>query len=391
MDPSFQGRLQRIEVPDLLTFVHLGSRSGLLELERSPQSSKIFFRSGNPVVASSNKDGLRLGDLLLRMGRVSQKDMDRCLARHRAGGHRLGHVLVSEGLLTEDDLSAFLKVQVSEVIFDTFTWGGGSFSFYDDVTPPPEAVTLEMDIQNLLMEGVRRMDERGRLAEIFPDLDVAVESLVNPDRLKGSVNFTPEEWKVFFLVDGHRTVREICQLTGNPDELATLEVLGRLLGANLLGTVATPPPMPAVDQGTLKYVMDRSKPEPAASAEFGSGIQRAPDDARVIVSREAVQYAAGPRPLPARLVLQQGGRTVSFPLSRDTYTLGRSPKNDIVIVDPKVSTFHARVDRASEGFVLVDLKSTNGTFLNGQRTTSGRLRNGDQIQFGAAKLDYVED
>ncbi len=43
-----------------------------------------------------------------------------------------------------------------------------------------------MDLQNLIMEGVRRIDERGRLAEFFPDLNMIVESVANPERVKAT-------------------------------------------------------------------------------------------------------------------------------------------------------------------------------------------------------------
>jgi pSer/pThr/pTyr-binding forkhead associated (FHA) protein len=93
----------------------------------------------------------------------------------------------------------------------------------------------------------------------------------------------------------------------------------------------------------------------------------------------------------SRLVLAEGGRETSFPLSRDTCTLGRHKNNDIVITDPKVSSFHARIDRTPDGFVLVDLKSRNGSFVNGHRIETALLRTGDEVRMGAAKLAYKVD
>jgi len=81
-------------------------------------------------------------------------------------------------------------VQVSEVIFETFEWREGVFTFWDKVPHPTTAVMLEMDLQNLLMEGVRRSDERERLNEVFPDLERVVESvardLVEYETLEGA-------------------------------------------------------------------------------------------------------------------------------------------------------------------------------------------------------------
>lgn len=393
MQASFEGLIGRVEIPDLFTFIHLGRRTGVTELTRSDQSTRVYFQKGDPVFAISDKEGLRLGDLLLRTGKLSKKDRDRCVSRQRAGGPHLGQVLVSEGVMTEAELSSCLKVQVSEVIFDTFEWAQGTFAFYDDVSPPPDAVTLQMDIQNLLMEGVRRIDERGRLAEVFPDLDALVEVLGNRESLRESLTLTPDEWKILFLIDGRRTLREVSELAGNPDELASLEVLSRLLSGNLIGFASSRPASPnasalAQTEGTIA----RPRRGSARSAVQAKAPAEARDrsDAKVVVSRDAVLYSSQTMALFARLTLQRGGKSTSFPLTLETQTLGRSVKNDVVIDDPVVSMFHARVDRTREGFNIVDLKSTNGTFVNGQRVSAALLKPRDEIQFGAVKLLYSE-
>jgi pSer/pThr/pTyr-binding forkhead associated (FHA) protein len=94
----------------------------------------------------------------------------------------------------------------------------------------------------------------------------------------------------------------------------------------------------------------------------------------------------------SRLVLIEKDRPeASFPLAKDTSTLGRHRNNDIVISDPKVSSFHARVDRTAEGHVLVDLKSRNGSHINGKRVENQLLANGDEIRVGTARLTYRVD
>lgn len=401
MQASFEGQLQRVETPDLLTFVNLGRRTGLLEMERPNQSTRIFFLKGDPVFANSTREGLRLGDVLRRVGKVSPRDLERCAARQRGVGDRIGQALVAEGLLTEEELRSFLKIQVSEVIFDTFTWGEGKFGFYDDVTHPPNATTIDMNLQNLLMEGVRRLDERDRLAEAFPDHDVLVESLANPEWVKDKMSLTPEEWSVFFLVDGRRSLEEICLLAGNPDELATLEILNRLRGVKLIGIVAPQPRTEgAIDVGAATSFGTHEhtrEPEKQPVSEMVSATPEPPArpvrtaDSASIVSPMAIQYAADRAPL-ARLVLEGTTPPVSYPLQRDTYTLGRGPKNDIVLNDPNVSTFHARIERGGGGFTLIDLRSTNGTGVNLERLKGPvLLRPNDVLNLGPVQLRYVEE
>ena len=91
-----------------------------------------------------------------------------CCSKRRLDRRRLGQVLLAERKLSEAELASVLKVQVSEVIFDTFAWKEGGFAFWDQVPPPPNVVHLEMDLQSLLMEGVRRLDMRSTTGRGVP-------------------------------------------------------------------------------------------------------------------------------------------------------------------------------------------------------------------------------
>jgi pSer/pThr/pTyr-binding forkhead associated (FHA) protein len=73
---------------------------------------------------------------------------------------------------------------------------------------------------------------------------------------------------------------------------------------------------------------------------------------------------------------------VEFLLEKTSITLGRATINEIVLHDTKVSRHHARIERGETGFTLMDLGSTNGTFLNGRRATSSVLTPGDVLQLG---------
>ena len=401
MENILEGSLERFEVPDLLTFLDLGRRTGVLVLERPQQETKLFLRGGKPVFATSTREDLRLGSTLVRLGKVKAEDLDRVLQRQSGG--RVGQLLLSSKLLSEDELASYLKVQVSEVIFDTFGWRAGTFVFFDRVPPPATAVTLEMNLQNLVMEGVRRLDERARLADVFPDLNMVIEALANPERVKQSVNLTKEEWQVFFLVDGRRSLTEICRLAGNPDELATLQILHNLVQAKFVAVVGPLPEPPAADFATRRPVAlepggtqhsGSGPPAEKVSVEFSPPAlqRRLEDDTKEVVNPRAIQYlSAASKVVVSRLTLLAASGETSFPLNRDSHTLGRHRNNDIVITDPKVSSFHARIDRTGEGFTITDLKSRNGIFINGRRVETARLKGGEEIRVGTARLVYKID
>lgn len=83
---------------------------------------------------------------------------------------------------------------------------------------------------------------------------------------------------------------------------------------------------------------------------------------------------------------ERAGEVIS--LGRERFTLGRRPGNDIVVNDEKASGQHAEVVREGEGYVLRDLQSRNGTFLDGRKVTEVSLSPGDTFLVGLTKLRF---
>lgn len=85
-----------------------------------------------------------------------------------------------------------------------------------------------------------------------------------------------------------------------------------------------------------------------------------------------------------RLIMRRGPQpNQQFDLTRDTITIGRDITNDIVINDPEVSRHHSRLTRTMTGYMLEDLRSTNGSFVNRQRITGPvQLNSGDILGLG---------
>ena len=76
----------------------------------------------------------------------------------------------------------------------------------------------------------------------------------------------------------------------------------------------------------------------------------------------------------------------SFPITDQPLTLGRGAINDVVLADPAASRVHAELRLKSGGVVLKDLGSGNGTFVNGERVKTRRLRPGDEVRIGVQVL-----
>lgn len=92
----------------------------------------------------------------------------------------------------------------------------------------------------------------------------------------------------------------------------------------------------------------------------------------------------------ARIILEHKGHVLKdFPLHKGSLTIGRRNDNTIVLGDPQVSAYHARIDRRGSEYILTDLQSTNGTLVNNHRTFSHRLQHGDRISVSKHSLLFI--
>ncbi len=97
-------------------------------------------------------------------------------------------------------------------------------------------------------------------------------------------------------------------------------------------------------------------------------------------------------PQPAKLLVKLLGKgSQHIELTLETLTIGRKADNTLVIEDPAVSGHHARIVKVQAVFFLEDLKSTNGTTLNGRPITRHQLRDADVITIGQHRLVFQEN
>jgi len=92
----------------------------------------------------------------------------------------------------------------------------------------------------------------------------------------------------------------------------------------------------------------------------------------------------------ALFVVKRGAKAGSrFVVDSQTVTLGRHPESDIFLDDVTVSRRHAEVRHEDDDYVVLDVGSLNGTYLNRERIERGRLTGGDELQVGKFKLVFL--
>ena len=104
---------------------------------------------------------------------------------------------------------------------------------------------------------------------------------------------------------------------------------------------------------------------------------------------DVFQPAEELEPGQALLVVKRGANAGStFLIDKDVTTAGRHPESDIFLDDVTVSRRHAEVRRDGERFLVLDLGSLNGTYVNRERVDETELASGDELQIGKFKLVF---
>ncbi len=386
-----QGNISAFRLPEVLTFLSTTRKSGTLTLGSNGREAYLFFDDGSLVYAGSNQEQFRLGSILLRRKRITDDQREHLDSLMFREGGRFGHFAVQEGILTEAQLRDFLKVQVSEIVYDCFVWDGGTFSFAQEGPRLPQhAVTISIDLGNLIMEGARRIEEWEQCLKLLPDRTVVFRVVATPRDEK--ITLTADEWRILFLINGQRTLEDLCHDSDDDPFQVYRVVYG--LHANKLIEVA-----PRSDDHDDTNIPTKPVPALVEDATFRQGnpafsgdstIRDADDDTSLLVSSDAkLSYADVIRPTIAQLTIENTdlrGRVI--PLVEPEYLIGRHRDNTLQLSDPGVSGFHARLYLGPEGYVVEDLKSRNGVWVNGSRVFHATLQSGDRLHIGQTDLTF---
>jgi len=90
-------------------------------------------------------------------------------------------------------------------------------------------------------------------------------------------------------------------------------------------------------------------------------------------------------------ILTGDGKEFIYELEKDDLSIGRSKDRDIILPDHTISRKHARMSKTPDGYLLEDLGSHNGTFVNASRITTHILRHNDQVKIGASMLTFLDE
>lgn len=167
------GQLGEFSVTDLLSLLNLFRKTGILRLQLTGGEKSIYFQQGEVVFAASTFPEEGLGEVLFSLGKVDRDTLEK--ARQFATARTtVGKILVEKKAVSPKDLWAASRSQVEDIVYNLFACQEGSFSFLSKPLDEEQIIRLSMGTQNLIMEGLRRVDEQGLFMRAIGSLDQRV-------------------------------------------------------------------------------------------------------------------------------------------------------------------------------------------------------------------------
>jgi two-component system, OmpR family, response regulator len=216
-------------LPQLLAAFYNARETGELGLMKGQVKKIIFFEGGFPVFALSNLVADRLGQFLVRAGKIDEQTMRQAADEASSRKQRTGDVLIQMGALTEEERLYYIGQQIKSILYSVFAWEEGVFTLSFQAMARKEAIKLDIHPANLIMRGVKKLYKPERLKRLMPQ-----SARPTPSR-DPSFNLSDVElqaWEAHLLprCDGSRSVAELVKVAGKPEH----DVLGTLVGLTSL-------------------------------------------------------------------------------------------------------------------------------------------------------------
>jgi hypothetical protein len=214
---QLQGNLMEFSLPNIFQLVKMSAKSGALTIRREDEWGRIYFRHGLITYAFSVPQHLPLGERLIKNGAITPAQLGKALRAQKKGGEgaRIGAILLQEGVIDRGTLEEAVHEQIQDAAFDFFSWPTGEFEFSADEHVTDEDILVEMNVENVIMEGCRRIDEWELIFDQLGSLE-RVPHLACGDRFeeRGEITLTPEEWRVIVHIDGRADINVILRDCG---------------------------------------------------------------------------------------------------------------------------------------------------------------------------------
>ncbi len=243
---ALKGNLKDFGITQLLNLINLARKTGTLYLEGPEGRALLSFREGKLIYAHIDGEEESLPAILRKAGKLTEEQA-RVLIQNTAGksDREVAMLLIQAGHIRQQDLVQSIKQHILDQVYRIFSWNEGTFRFEPAELPVQGKLTTSIALENVIMEGSRRLKEWERLQEEIPSLDIALKFAERPTTPLRDINLTVDEWRVISFVNPRNTLRQIAKYN-NMSEFQIRKIAYSLLQAGLVEIVSRPREVPTM-------------------------------------------------------------------------------------------------------------------------------------------------
>jgi hypothetical protein len=226
-----KGRLTDHEFADLIREVYSRRWTGLLTLNHMGMEKSVRVQEGRLVFAFSSARDDRLGELLLRRGRITLHqyvDASRAMGK----GLRLGTVLVEQGALDARELVKVVMDHTQEIIYSAFQWTEGLYHFTEGGLAS-EPIMLKLSTPDVILEGIRRIELWSRIERAVGPMETRYVRARGYEKVLNEMTLSLEKLSILTGLDTEQDVGAICKNS----TLSHFEVCRTLWAYRVIGVV----------------------------------------------------------------------------------------------------------------------------------------------------------
>jgi hypothetical protein len=263
---ALKGNLRDFSFSQLLNLISLAKKTGTLEVHGPNKAASIFFDEGKLSYAQNDKLDNGLAAILLRSEKLTEKQFQVIKDKaNNIGDKELGLMLINSNYVTQEEILESLKKEFVATANDLFTWEEGIFQFQNNVRPSADKISLLINLENIIIEGSRQLQELEQLQDEIPSLELALKFTDNPGTNIRNVNLSVKEWRVVSFINPKNTMKQIANTT-KLNELEFRRIVYSLIQAGLVELIRpegakapTPkiPTLPVEDSEEQKSLVNR--------------------------------------------------------------------------------------------------------------------------------------
>jgi hypothetical protein len=157
------GDLSVLEPSMIFQVTGICGLTGKMKLITIDNVASFWFREGGLLFATIDTRRRKIGEFLVDNNFISREQLEEVLEEtQKKGRKRIGNILIDKGYLDFETLEKAIHEQIKEVVYEVLPWKKGQFVFFSEVGPEDEDILLDIRMDHLILEGLKRIDEAAR-------------------------------------------------------------------------------------------------------------------------------------------------------------------------------------------------------------------------------------